>query len=68
MKLPAEFYMREWRARTARFCQTTAAGESSSQVTPHAQQGMDECQEYCESMFPDDPMEQLECYKQECWS
>ena len=69
MKLPTYYYMRQWRARVTRsYINNNAGGESSSHVTPHAQQGVDECQDYCESMYPDDPMEQLECYKQECWS
>jgi len=69
MKLPTYFYMAHWRARTIRSLQSDQSrGEESSQITPQAQQGLDECQDYCESMYPDNAIEQLECYKRECWS
>ena len=38
-----------------------------SLINPLAQQGVEECQDQCDASY-DDPMEQLECYKRECWS
>jgi hypothetical protein len=68
MKLPAYIQMRRWQADAARSSQhRIRTGASRPQVVP-AQQGIGECQDYCDATHPDSPMEQLECYKQECWS
>jgi len=68
MKLPTYFVMRNWQAGVTRSYAHKMRGETSSGITPQAQQGIDECQDYCEELYPDNPIEQLECYKRECWS
>jgi hypothetical protein len=68
MKLPTYFSMRQWQAGATRSYERGNRGDDSlSQIEP-AQQGVGECQDYCEAMYPDSPIEQLECYKRECWS
>jgi hypothetical protein len=41
--------------------------ELSSYVLPQAQQGVAECQRRCRDMYPDNPAEQVACYRRECW-
>ena len=38
-----------------------------SHVLPQAQQGVAECQTSCQERYPGNPVEQLECYRRECW-
>lgn len=63
------FYMTQWQAgRTRLSVRSDRSGEGPPQIEPQAQQGVGECQDQCDSMYPDNPIEQLECYKRECWS
>ena len=53
---------------TRRLCAHVDRGrERPAQIAPQAQQGVQECQLQCQQMYPDNPTEQLECYKRECW-
>ena len=64
MKLPALHAMR----RQPRYKRAVEDNwEQESRVVPH-QQGVAECQEECQQLYPDSPREQLACYKRECWN
>ena len=68
MKLPHS-PMTRWRLGATRLREPNERrDEGLSPVTPQAQQGVEECQDQCDQMHPDNPAEQLECYKRECWS
>jgi hypothetical protein len=68
MKLPI-FHRTQWQhGRTWASKPLDRIAAYTSGITPQAQQGVAECQERCEEMYPDNPNEQLECFKQQCWS
>ena len=68
MKLPHPS-MQRWQPGATRLRELNDRGdEGQSPVRPQAQQGVEECQDQCDQMYPENPAEQLECYKRECWS
>jgi hypothetical protein len=70
MKLPITGKTQQHGARQGRRAAKIRGGHTGRTpgIVPHAQQGVAECQDRCEELYPDNPIEQLECFKQECWS
>lgn len=67
MRLPV-IYAARGQSVTRRLQDPVGRGrERPEQIAPQAQQGVQECQMQCQEMYPDNPTEQLECYKRECW-